>query len=117
AAIALPAFLGQQKKGEDAEAKSNARNAVSQVESCYSSEQNYGNCLTAAQLGDTGLPIDAAADPKVTITAPTATTFTVVATSKSGNTYTINRTSTGLTRSCTVADVKARGGCKSDNTW
>ena len=28
AAIALPAFLGQQKKGQDAEAKSNARNLV-----------------------------------------------------------------------------------------
>ena len=26
AAIALPAFLGQQKKGQDADAKSNARN-------------------------------------------------------------------------------------------
>ncbi len=36
AAIALPAFLGQQKKGQDAEAKSNARNTVSQVESCAS---------------------------------------------------------------------------------
>jgi type IV pilus assembly protein PilA len=117
AAIALPAFLGQQKKGEDAEAKSNARNAVSQVESCYSSEQDYGNCLTAAQLGDTGLPIGAATNPKVTITAPTATTFTVVSTSKNGNTYTINRTATGLTRSCTVVDANARGGCKADNTW
>ena len=29
AAIALPAFLGQQKKGQDAEAKTNARNTVS----------------------------------------------------------------------------------------
>ncbi len=39
AAIALPAFLGQQKKGQDAEAKSNARNTVSQVESCASDTQ------------------------------------------------------------------------------
>ena len=35
AAIALPAFLGQQKKGQDASAKSDARNMVSQVEACY----------------------------------------------------------------------------------
>ncbi|MEA2399223.1 MAG: type pilus assembly protein PilA, partial [Thermoleophilaceae bacterium] len=35
AAIALPAFLGQQEKGQDADAKSNARNMVSQVESCF----------------------------------------------------------------------------------
>src|SRR5439155_5615271 len=34
AAIALPAFLGQQKKGQDSEAKSNARNLVSQIETC-----------------------------------------------------------------------------------
>ena len=34
AAIALPAFLGQQKKGQDSEAKSAARNLVSQVETC-----------------------------------------------------------------------------------
>ena len=79
AAIALPAFLGQEKKGEDAEAKSNARNAVSQVESCYANEQTYANCDTAAQLGNTGLPIDAATAPKVTITAERrGTSYTVV---------------------------------------
>ena len=33
AAIALPAFLGQQEKGQDSEAKSNARNLVSQLDS------------------------------------------------------------------------------------
>ena len=49
AAIALPAFLGQQKKGQDAEAKSNARNTVSQVESCASDTQgDYTTCVTAA---------------------------------------------------------------------
>ena len=58
AAIALPAFLGQQKKGQDAEAKSNARNAVSQVESCATDNAGiYTNCTTAAQLGNTGLDI------------------------------------------------------------
>ena len=38
AAIALPTFLGQQKKGQDAAAKSDARNAVSQVESCFTDD-------------------------------------------------------------------------------
>src|SRR4051794_33093458 len=59
AAIALPAFLGQQKKGQDSEAKSNARNMVSQVDSCGAEAVNnsYANCLTAAQLGNTGLDI------------------------------------------------------------
>ena len=41
AAIALPAFLGQRSKGQDSSAKSDARNMVSQVESCYSDAQDY----------------------------------------------------------------------------
>ena len=41
AAIALPSFLGQQKKGQDASAKSDARNAVSQIESCFADKQDY----------------------------------------------------------------------------
>ena len=51
AAIALPAFLGQQEKGQDADAKSNARNLVSQVESCFATEQDYTACDTSAELG------------------------------------------------------------------
>ena len=47
AAIALPTFLGQQKKGQDAAAKSDARNAVSQVESCFTDEQDYTKCKQA----------------------------------------------------------------------
>ena len=39
AAIALPTFLGQQKKGQDASAKSDARNLVSHVESCFADTQ------------------------------------------------------------------------------
>ena len=57
AAIALPAFLGQQQKGEDADAKSNARNAVSQIEGCNANEHDYRNCDTAADLGNTGLDL------------------------------------------------------------
>ena len=47
AAIALPTFLGQQKKGQDASAKSDARNAVSQIESCFTDEQTYVGCNAA----------------------------------------------------------------------
>jgi type IV pilus assembly protein PilA len=47
AAIALPTFLGQQKKGQDASAKSDARNAVSQIESCFTDEQTYIGCNAA----------------------------------------------------------------------
>jgi type IV pilus assembly protein PilA len=118
AAIALPAFLGQQKKGNDAEAKSLARNAVSQVEACASDYAgSYSSCTTAAQLGNTGLDI-VTGTPGPGQAAVTATGggtgFDVTAASKSGNTFTISKDpSTGISsRSCTGTS----GGCKS-GTW
>ena len=62
AAIALPTFLGQRSKGQDASAKSDARNMLSQVESCYATEQDYTKCDTQAELesdGPSGLSIGA----------------------------------------------------------
>src|SRR6185503_11439114 len=44
AAIALPTFLGQQKKGQDSSAKSDVRNLVSHVESCFADTQDYTLC-------------------------------------------------------------------------
>ena len=117
AAIALPAFLGQQKKGEDSEAKSNARNTVSQIESCYANEQDYTKCDTATELPNTGLPIDAAADPKVTISGADANGYIVTATSKSGNTFLITKSATGNARTCVVPANNDRGGCKTGNIW
>src|SRR3712207_4279655 len=76
AAIALPAFLGQQEKGQDADAKSNARNLVSQVESCFATEQTYLNCDEASELPSTGLDIGTGAG-QVRVSASTATSYTV----------------------------------------
>jgi type IV pilus assembly protein PilA len=117
AAIALPAFLGQQQKGEDADAKSNGRNTVSQVESCYANEQDYRNCDTAAKLGNTGLPIGAASNPTVTITAGTDN-YTVLSTSKNGRQFSIIKDNTGATtRTCGPATEKGKGGCPQSGTW
>ena len=114
AAIALPAFLGQQKKGQDAEAKSLARNAVSQVESCASDTAGvYTNCTTAAQLGNTGLDIGTGpGQVAITATGTGGTGYNIVATSKSTNTFTISKSATtGVsTRTCSGAP---EGGCKS----
>src|SRR3954451_12950498 len=44
AAIALPAFLGQRAKGQDSAAKSNARNLVSHMESCFTDAETYTGC-------------------------------------------------------------------------
>jgi type IV pilus assembly protein PilA len=118
AAIALPTFLGQQKKGQDASAKSDARNLVSHVESCFADTQDYQTCVTAAQLGTTGLNlVDGTATPSVggtvAVKAATATSYTIEALSKSTNTFDIDRSSAGvMSRSCTGTT----GGCKG-GTW
>jgi len=110
AAIALPTFLGQQKKGQDASAKSNARNLVSQVESCFADNQDYTLCNTASALGSTGLAYGAG-QGQVSVTASSTTTFSVTATSKSTNAFTISRLAAGgYQRTCTTHGV---GGCKS----
>ena len=108
AAIALPAFLGQQKKGQDSSAKSDARNAVSQMESCYTDAETYIGC--GAKLPAAGLP----ADKVVSVPASeSATGYKVTATSKSKNTFSITKAADGTTtRSCTGTD----GGCN-NLTW
>src|SRR5918911_5008210 len=54
AAIALPAFLGQRSKGQDSSAKSDARNMVSQVESCFTDQQDYSKCTDTTNMPNTG---------------------------------------------------------------
>lgn len=103
AAIALPNFIGQRGRAQDAAAKSNARNAVSQIEACYTDTQDYSKCTTAADLGNTGLSIGTGRE-QVAITAAAATpdAFTVTAKSKTDNTFSIQKASgTGvISRTC-----------------
>jgi type IV pilus assembly protein PilA len=119
AAIALPAFLGQRSKGQDSSAKSDARNMVSQIESCFTDSQTYGSCVTAAQLGNTGLPVvdDSNTPPDGSVGAKAGVQdFTIVAASKSGNKFTIRKLSNGaITRTCTTGS--SNGGSCTGNTW
>ncbi len=117
AAIALPAFLGQQKKGQDAEAKSNARNLVSAVQSCYAETQDYTQCNTGPLLeasgANSGVAIGAG-DGQVSISA-TTNTYSVIGHSKSSNDFTIAVAANGTSsRSCTTT---GQGGCPSTGSW
>jgi type IV pilus assembly protein PilA len=115
AAIALPAFLGQQEKGQDADAKSQARNLVSQIESCYATEQDYDNCETSSALGNTGLNIGTGAGQVSVVTAGD-NNYEIKAVSKaSGQSFTIVKASDGTTtRTC---DLDGKGGCPSTGNW
>jgi type IV pilus assembly protein PilA len=121
AAIALPTFLGQQKKGQDASAKADARNAVSQIESCFTDESTYANCTTAndsmtkASTGldiQDGTPADKSA--KVGIVPPVAAGYTIDAASKSGVHFKIVKSAAGISRDCTPVST---GACPSSGHW
>jgi type IV pilus assembly protein PilA len=113
AAIALPAFLGQRAKGQDADAKSNARNIVSHLESFYANEQKYTGANTSSDVTKSGIPIGAGKG-KVELTL-TDTTFTVVAHSQSDGKFTITKDANGaIERDC---DKKGEGACPSSGEW
>jgi type IV pilus assembly protein PilA len=111
AAIALPAFLGQRQKGQDADAKSNARNIVSHLESCFSQEQTYVGCDTGQDVTDSGIPRGGGAG-QVEITGLAVDGYTVIGHSKaSGHHFTIKKTAGGApARSCVPV---GKGGCPS----
>ena len=99
AAIALPAFLGQRQKGQDGDAKSNARNGVSQIESCFTDAETYAGCGTAAQFS--GLPYGSGSGSVEVTGTPDTSTYTIVAHSKSGGNFTAAKNASGVVvRTC-----------------
>jgi type IV pilus assembly protein PilA len=114
AAIALPAFLGQQKKGQDASAKSNARNAVSQLESCFTDNETYVGCTDAATLAPAGLDTGSGAG-QVTVSGQAVDGYTITANSKSGNVFPATKTGGGpVSKTCTTT---GSAGCASSGKW
>jgi len=119
AAIALPAFLGQREKGQDSSAKSDARNIVSHVESCYTSTQDYTKCGNAAtDVVDSGL--DLGTNPgQVNVNPTGASSYSVTATSKANSgganhTFTITKTNGKFVKPYTCAPAD-NGGCSGGN--
>jgi type IV pilus assembly protein PilA len=105
AAIALPTFLGQQKKGQDASAKSDVRNAVSQMESCYTDNQTYAGCPNSDS------PLASGVAPS----GQSTTGYVVTETSKSNTVFSITKNSDGTyTRACSPT---GSGGCPTSGSW
>jgi type IV pilus assembly protein PilA len=114
AAIALPAFLGQRSKGQDADAKSNARNMVSHLESCFASEQSYTNCATSQDVTGSGISTGTA-NGAVALTGLGSDGYTVIGNSESGNKFTISKSGGGAAiRRCTTT---SKGACPSNGQW
>ena len=119
ASIALPAFLTQRLKGQDAAAKSDVRNLVSQMEACFTEDDKYVGCTAALNTANTNL--DFGTNPgQVRIVSESSTGYELEA---------ISRANTGgvqhryrLTHLLGAADVKdcdvhGKGGCPPDGKW
>jgi type IV pilus assembly protein PilA len=118
AAIALPSFLGHRDKGYDADAKSNARNLVSHVESCFATQQNYNLCNTSATLNPLDIDYGSAVG-QVEITGTTATSYEITAHSKAtgggAHNFVIAKNVSGVSsRTCTPT---GQGGCPDSGSW
>jgi type IV pilus assembly protein PilA len=110
AAIALPAFLGQREKGQDSSAKSDARNLVSHMESCFTTKETYVGCAASTDVTQSGITIGTGNGTSA-ITNESTTGYVVTSTSDSGNTFTITKTASGAARSCS-----GDGGCNG-SSW
>jgi type IV pilus assembly protein PilA len=120
AAIAIPSFLSQKSKATDSQAKELARTAQTTAETIATDNGGGYTKVSAAELKayepsivtGSGTPTKEA---WITTAEGTANTFKVVATSTSGDTFTIERNSSGeISRSCT--QVTGSKGCPS-GSW
>ena len=135
AAIAIPSFLNQKGKGEDAAAKSSAREIATAVETYYTDNASYSADLAGNDANDLHkieptLPPQAGAAAPGTLVAdqPSAgkayitplgtggtTGYTIEVWSKpSGRVYRLTKDANGVARTCVTADG---GGCNNSGSW
>jgi type IV pilus assembly protein PilA len=124
AAIAIPSFLSQKSKSTDASAKELARTAETTVET-YGNDHNGDYTGMNNNLGELH-----SYEPTIQTTAGggnayisgvegTSNSYKVTATSTSGHTFSITRSSGAvITRTCTATgtSVAEKGGCP-NGTW
>jgi type IV pilus assembly protein PilA len=117
AAIALPAFLSQREKGQDANAKSNARNLVSAVESYYTDQQKYDGAGASNDVTSSGLPLGAGKG-QVEVKSGSGNSYEIVGHSDSGTDFSIKKTNGAAPeRTCGPDARKGKGACPDSGTW
>jgi type IV pilus assembly protein PilA len=128
AAIALPAFLGQRSKGQDACAKAMVKNMQTGIMSYQAETGSFlganlasltaidstvanGGCGAAstAQVGDVQASAGTCA-----ATPPTRAGYCISFDSESGNRFSMTENGGGIVRTCTAAGL---GGCRRTGSW
>jgi type IV pilus assembly protein PilA len=121
AAIAIPSFLNQKSKANDASAKELARTAQTTAETIATDNNgSYASITGPGSLNAIEKSIPTAeANGGAYLSEATGTgnsyTVTAKAGAASGDTFTISRNSEGeVTRTCTTA---GKGGCQTGGSW
>ena len=113
AAIALPAFLNQREKAQDAAAKSDVRTAQTAMETWYTDHQDYTGIKTSDL---TNIEPALANANLLKVDSSDTTGYTIEVTSKGSHNNVFKITNTGgtVTRSCTTG---GQGGCPTGGAW
>jgi type IV pilus assembly protein PilA len=118
AAIAIPAFLNQTSKANDAAAKSQLNVAATTMQTCATDNSGaYTNCTLTVLKADE--PTLSNADPALAVVgSPGTSSYTLTSTpAATGDIFTLAENNGVETRSCTPAHpAPGNGGC-SNSTW
>ena len=102
---------------QDNKAKSNARNIVSGIESCFTETEDYSRCRSAAAIRrELGPTFPVGSHPgQVRVVSAAKLSWVIDAYSRSGNHFRITKSSNEVVaRICTK---RARGGCPKNGHW
>jgi len=116
AAIALPAFLGQREKAQDAEAKTAVRMAASAAKAYYSDGQTFAG-MDVAALRSVEPSLAQGQGATLAVTANGTVGYTLVVDSKANggaNKFTITEANGVATRTCVAV---GKGACPSSGDW
>jgi type IV pilus assembly protein PilA len=112
AAIAVPSFLGERDKANDASAKVTVRTAATAIETFRT---DHDGAYTGATVGDLDAIESTLPESSLTIVNATDDEYEISAASTTGNTFTIERRPDGTSDfTCTTP---AAAGCPSTGVW
>lgn len=132
AAIAIPSFLNQREKGQDACAKSQARTMMTAIETRYTDFNSYSANMAELNQIESAITGSGACGAGTTATVGgtnggangicsgvgDAQNFCVSQTSATTTVFSIVKTAGGTpARNCTPAARQGEGGCPSSGTW
>ena len=119
AAIAMPAFLSQRAKGQDAAAKSNVRNLVSHMEACFNEDNQYVGCTAMLTPSSTNLDIGPGIG-QVRIVSESTSGYELQAISRAkigGVNHTFSLVHTLGDVDDKTCGVAGKGGCPAGGIW